>query len=121
MRRIMLAVVVIGVLLATAIALAWPRLYVLGGGQTAPGLEPITGIARLPGDYIVPGTLAHRWYRFVFGDASTDRSVNAAYQHKRVAGMWSIEYLPDGTVFEITRNGNLHGFFSQDAGALLDR
>ena len=121
MRRVVYAMVVIGVLLAAAIVVAWPRLYVLGGGQTAPGLERITGIARVPPGYIVPGTLALRWYRFVFGDASTDSSVNAAYQRKRVGGMWSIEYLPDGTVFEIMRNGNLHGFFSQDAATLLDR
>jgi len=113
------------VLLAVCVLISnrWTFLYTLGGADNGPGFERITGIKQLPPGFITPGKVLVRWYNLFHPPSATaddfDHIKNLKAEYPAV-GMWDIEYLPDGTIFYISRSSNLHKMFSQDGNKLLE-
>src|SRR6516164_4851235 len=102
--RIILGLVSLALLLGSAISAFWPQIYRSGARPNAPELCFIAGICQpLPSTFLYPGRLSHR----LFIPALLRRDSIAENLRRGIrSGMVEIEYLPDHSMFEISRQAD---------------
>jgi hypothetical protein len=115
---LVLTVVLLTFLTGATIYAFWPQIYRSGSRPSAPELCFVAGICQpLPSAFLYPGRLAHR----LFIPTLLKRDPIAESLRRGIrSGMVEIEYLPDHSLFEISRQGDLNKIAHQDPAQMLE-